>query len=198
MAQELLTLGIIDCTSVGICKKREKKAFFTHASREDWTLDPWFTRPVLCHWAIEACFASVLILPECNISEQGGGLIFSTLNQKKDWAWPGFEPGTSRTRSANHTPRPSSHGWWERVTTVWEKSQENLILYLISAIPDWNMCIRGRVVKALDLKSNGVSPRRFESCRMRTAILSLLVCKKRILVCQVWGSNPRNLTIMRA
>ena len=28
--------------------------------------------------------------------------------------------------------------------------------------------IRGRVVKALDLKSNGVSPRRFESCRMRT------------------------------
>ena len=24
------------------------------ASREDWTLDPWFTRPVLCHWAIEA------------------------------------------------------------------------------------------------------------------------------------------------
>ena len=27
---------------------------------------------------------------------------------------------------------------------------------------------RGRVVKALDLKSNGVSPRRFESCRLRT------------------------------
>ena len=26
---------------------------------------------------------------------------------------------------------------------------------------------RGRVVKALDLKSNGVSPRRFESCRLR-------------------------------
>ena len=35
MAQELLTLAIIDCTSVGNCKKREKKAFFTHASRED-------------------------------------------------------------------------------------------------------------------------------------------------------------------
>lgn len=24
------------------------------ASCEDWTHDPWFTRPVLCHWAKEA------------------------------------------------------------------------------------------------------------------------------------------------
>ena len=24
------------------------------ASSEIWTHDPWFTRPVLCHWAIEA------------------------------------------------------------------------------------------------------------------------------------------------
>ena len=31
---------------------------------------------------------------------------------------------------------------------------------------------RGRVVKALDLKSNGVSPRRFEPCRLRNILVS--------------------------
>ena len=36
---------------------------------------------------------------------------------------------------------------------------------------------RGRVVKALDLKSNGLCPRRFEPCRLRNGIFfSLLDC----------------------
>jgi hypothetical protein len=45
-------------------KCREKK-YYT-ASREDWTLDPWFTRPVLCHWAIEA-FSVIQALIENSI-----------------------------------------------------------------------------------------------------------------------------------
>ena len=32
-----------------------------------------------------------------------------TFGDLENWARPGFEPGTSRTRSENHTPRPTSH-----------------------------------------------------------------------------------------
>lgn len=39
------------------CLKQKKvfcSKFDIAASCEDWTHDPWFTRPVLCHWAKEA------------------------------------------------------------------------------------------------------------------------------------------------
>ena len=58
-----------------------------------------------------ACFRLVLRLliePYLEYSDLSSHHFF----WKEEWknrARPGFEPGTSRIRSANHTPRPTSH-----------------------------------------------------------------------------------------
>ena len=43
-------------------------------------------------------------------------------------------------------------------------------------IPQSNLCIRGRAVKAADSKSAGVSPREFESHRMRKTFFYVKIC----------------------
>ena len=52
---------------------------FLFASNEDWTHDLWFTRPTLCHWAIEA-FLSAGVKECCII------LVFRHSNNSAQWS----------------------------------------------------------------------------------------------------------------
>ena len=48
---------------------------------------------------------------ECHKSWKKVTYVAIFFSLPKNWARPGFEPGTSRTQSENHTPRPTSHGY---------------------------------------------------------------------------------------
>ena len=94
-------------------------------------------------------------------------------------ACPGVEPGTSCTRSKNHTTRPTGRTF-EVYSKNKNKKKPRLRPYHFSNISIYSFwcCLHsrtscdGRVVKALDLKSNGIFPRRFEPYSQRIVTFS--------------------------
>lgn len=74
-----------------------------NASREDWTLDPWFTRPVLCHWAIEASVSQVKIWTKFKPWAIAGGTKF--VRSRQDSNLRGETPLDFKSNALTTRPR---------------------------------------------------------------------------------------------
>ena len=99
---------------------------------------------------------------------------------KKCVPTPGIEPGPPAWKAGILTTRPFGRRWergvWESVASI--RSDEGYLNFCALTNkqpkrkrpgPEWSC--DGRVVKALDLKSNGIFPRRFEPCSQRNHFL---------------------------
>ena len=76
------------------------------------------------------------------------------------WQLPLFQLTLKNSRISSF----SQWLWWVLVSCTLQRQKGRTVS---PWRPFFSSSSRGRVVKALDLKSNGVSPRRFESCRLR-------------------------------
>ena len=127
----------------------------TRAPSEDRTHDPWFTRPVLYPLSYGG-----------NHSTNHTHTRYMCTAVVAEWLrrWTRNPLGSARTGS-----NPVGSDRFDNSSRVTRVTKGNIP----GNIPHKTNSCRGRVVKAMDLKSIGLCPHRFEPCRQRSLLISL-------------------------
>ena len=117
-------------------------------------------------------------------------LCIQPIKRGKDWACPGFEPGTSRTQSENHTPRPTGHPYitdvgfppvyfliscssFDHSTPSRQEATAAYYLQICTAIPLFFICIDTLhfISKLVVARSNLNGDKRLARCTKRQYLI---------------------------